>query len=90
MERFEAIVRGKVQGVWFRAFVFEQALALGLRGETRNLSDGSVAVVAEGSHEKLELLLEHLWRGPELAQVDTIDVDWKDARGTHETFSIAH
>ena len=42
------LVRGKVQGVWFRASTRAEALALGLRGHARNLADGGVEVVSEG------------------------------------------
>jgi acylphosphatase len=48
------IVRGKVQGVWFRASTREQAARLGLDGHARNLGDGSVEVIAIGDAEALD------------------------------------
>lgn len=72
------IVRGKVQGVWFRAATREQAIKLGLRGEARNLSDGSVRVVACGDDEAVARLQAWLAVGPPLASVSEVtreDID---------------
>ena len=49
-------VRGKVQGVFFRASTREQALKLGLRGYAKNLPDGRVEVLAEGNASALDAL----------------------------------
>jgi acylphosphatase len=90
MERIEAVVHGKVQGVYFRNFVVDTALALGVVGQTKNLSDGTVHVLAEGEKERLLLLIERLHEGPELAEVSAVEVNWHDASGEHDTFIIAH
>lgn len=66
------IVRGKVQGVWFRASTRDQALALGLRGHARNLAGGDVEVLAVGDAAAVERLAEWLQRGPPLARVDQL------------------
>lgn len=85
-----AIVRGRVQGVGFRAFVLHEAYALGLRGYTRNLRDGSVEVVAVGDDADLHHLVQRLFVGPPLAHVDGVeqvpidpppDVDRFEVRG---------
>ncbi|HEY0756696.1 MAG TPA: acylphosphatase [Ktedonobacteraceae bacterium] len=75
-QELHAIVHGQVQGVGFRYFVIEQALALGLRGYTRNESDGSVEILAQGPRQALESLLALLWRGPSAATVTQVEVDW--------------
>lgn len=78
MKAARFIVRGKVQGVWFRAATREQALKLGLRGEARNLSDGSVRVLACGDHEALARLQAWLAIGPPQARVSELireDID---------------
>ncbi|MBI1967987.1 MAG: acylphosphatase [Gemmatimonadetes bacterium] len=67
------LVRGRVQGVGFRWFVWRQAERLGLRGWARNLPDGSVEVVAEGPAEILVRLEEALARGPVAARVDAVE-----------------
>jgi acylphosphatase len=58
--RLTAWVRGRVQGVGFRWWVRSHALALGLQGWAENLADGRVKVVAQGSREACEHLLELL------------------------------
>lgn len=70
-----ARVRGRVQGVWFRASTAERAAALGLRGRAENLPDGSVLVHAAGAPEAVAALVEWLHRGPPLARVDSVDVE---------------
>lgn len=66
------LVRGKVQGVWFRASTREVALRLGLRGYARNLADGRVEVLASGDALALESLASWLRQGPPLARVDAL------------------
>ena len=68
MKAARFIVRGKVQGVWFRAATREQAMKLGLQGEARNLSDGSVRVLACGKDEAVTRLQAWLAVGPPLAR----------------------
>ena len=82
-----ALVRGRVQGVWFRAFAQGRARELGLRGFARNLSDGvTVEVVAEGPRPALEALLAALRVGPPGAYVERVDVSWGEATGQFERF----
>jgi acylphosphatase len=68
-----AVVRGRVQGVGFRAFVLHEAHCLGLGGYTRNLPDGRVEVVAVGEDAGVERLVERLHVGPPLARVDEVE-----------------
>jgi acylphosphatase len=81
-QELHATVRGMVQGVGFRYFVIDKALSLGLRGYTRNVSDGSVEVLAQGPRPALEKLLALLRRGPAAADVSEVEVDWR-APTTH-------
>jgi acylphosphatase len=66
------LVLGKVQGVYFRHSTRAQAERLGLRGFVRNLTDGSVEVLAQGTASSLEDLQLWLQRGPDLARVDLV------------------
>jgi acylphosphatase len=85
------VVRGRVQGVGYREFVYMRARFLGLRGYVRNLPDmRSVEVVAEGERDTLEQLLEHLREGPRGARVDGLDVTWGEPSGRHTTFGIGY
>ncbi len=67
------IVRGRVQGVFFRASTREVARELGLRGGVSNLNDGSVEVVAAGAPEALDKLRTWLAEGPPLARVESVE-----------------
>ncbi len=63
------LVRGRVQGVGYRAWAEGQALRLGLTGWVRNRSDGCVEIVAHGTKEALAALEELCCRGPSAASV---------------------
>lgn len=74
------LVRGKVQGVWFRASTREQAQRLGLTGHALNLADGRVEVVACGETAALDALEAWLWQGPELARVSAVECEQVEPR----------
>lgn len=63
------IVKGKVQGVYFRAFTQKQANKLNLNGFVRNLATGDVEIVAEGERNALQSLVAWCHKGPLLARV---------------------
>ena len=84
-----ALVRGHVQGVYFRQFVWSQAGRLGLTGWVRNGEDGrSVEVDAEGPVKALKQLLELLHEGPARARVDNVQASWPDDPQGYATFEI--
>jgi acylphosphatase len=66
-------VFGMVQGVGFRWFVARHARTLGLTGYARNLPNGSVEVMVDGSEEAIPTLERLLRRGPANAQVDRVE-----------------
>jgi acylphosphatase len=66
------VVSGRVQGVWFRAWTEQQAKALGLDGWVRNRRDGSVEAVICGAADAVEVMLQALAEGPELARVESV------------------
>ncbi len=90
MKRLTAIVKGRVQGVGFRAFVKNKASSIGLKGYAKNLPDYSVEVVVEGSEEKLVKLLSMLEKGPILSRVDEVAVEWGMPLKDFRDFSIRH
>ena len=73
-----ARIEGRVQGVYFRASTAQRAVALGIRGYARNLPDGAVEVLAAGTRDAVEALLEWLRHGPPLARVESISVEPAD------------
>lgn len=88
VERVDATVRGRVQGVGYRVFVLREAACLGLAGHVANLPDGSVHVVAEGPRADLDTLLERLEEGPPAGWVDRVITRWEPARGLGPGFRI--
>ena len=86
--QLKAIVRGLVQGVFFRHNTRIEATQLGLTGTVRNLPDGSVRVIAEGPQERLNQLLAWLRCGPELAEVASVDTQWRNATEAYSDFRI--
>jgi len=88
IERLDAVVRGRVQGVGYRVFALREASYLGLAGFVANESDGSVRVVAEGPAEDLDRLLERLTDGPPAGFVDRVIDRREPARGIIGGFRI--
>jgi acylphosphatase len=74
--RLTAWVHGRVQGVGFRWWTRSRALELGLTGYAANRPDGRVQVVAQGSRDACEQLLQLLQGGKTPGRVDTVVVDW--------------
>jgi acylphosphatase len=77
-------IKGRVQGVFFRASTREVAQSLGITGHAINLSDGDVEVLACGETAALDKLAAWLEDGPpsaSVAGVVTEDVAWEDISG---------
>jgi acylphosphatase len=87
-ERIEAIVYGRVQMVMYRDFTERKASGLQLTGEVQNLKDGTVKVIAEGTHEQLEKLIQKLHKGSVLSNVEKVDVQWLQAQDLYSKFKI--
>lgn len=68
-----ARVSGRVQGVWFRRFTQQQALAAGITGWVRNLADGRVEAMLCGEADAVEQVLSALRLGPESSRVDKLE-----------------
>jgi acylphosphatase len=82
------IVRGRVQGVTFRATAADYARRLGLNGRVWNRDDGAVEVEAEGSDEALAKLEAWLHRGPGYAKVESVEGEPLPGEPRHRGFSI--
>ena len=89
-EELHARVRGFVQGVGFRYFVQREAVRLGLRGYTRNMSSGDVEVVAQGTRVVLEQLLSRLRQGPSAADVEDVQATWNEPTEHFSGFTIRY
>ena len=56
----------------------------------RNLSDGTVEVMAEGERQQLKRLLEYLKEGPRAARVDRVDIEWGEYTGDFSGFNVRY
>ena len=90
MKRIHIIISGRVQGVWFRHNTNIIGNKLGLKGFVRNLPNGNVEVVAEGSEEKLEQLINFCKTGPEGSKVENIKIKYEKPNSEFATFSIRY
>jgi acylphosphatase len=88
MKQVHIFVSGSVQGVFYRSNTRKKAKELGIKGWVRNLYDGRVEVTAEGEEEDLKKFIEWCKKGPELAFVENIEVEWNDYKGKYEDFSV--
>lgn len=79
--RAHVFVSGMVQGVFFRQRMAERARSRGVSGWVRNLPDGRVEAILEGSRETVESLIRWCHDGPRFAQVESVEVEWDEARG---------
>jgi len=89
MPCIRCLVSGRVQGVFFRVSTRDQAQALGLGGEVRNLPDGRVAVTACGPQASLDALRQWLWEGPRQAAVSDVHCEACPEEAGFSSFSIA-
>lgn len=88
LKQVQLFVRGRVQGVFFRASTQREAKRLGLTGWVKNRSDGSVEVLAEGEEDELKELIAWANRGPSAARVERVDVRWRSFSGDFFDFRI--
>ncbi|AHG85920.1 Acylphosphatase [Bibersteinia trehalosi USDA-ARS-USMARC-190] len=72
MQTKQFLIFGRVQGVGFRFFTWQQAQKIGLSGTVRNREDGSVEVIAQGSEKQLTQLKQWLLQGSRFARVENI------------------
>lgn len=72
------LIKGRVQGVYFRAHTQEVAQKLGLRGYVRNLPLRRVEAVFIGPRETVEQAIAWCHQGPPRAEVSEVMVSWAD------------
>ena len=78
--RAHVVVRGRVQGVFFRDETQRRARSLGVSGWVANRPDGAVEAVFEGRRDAVESMVGWCRRGPSGARVDDVQVAWEDPR----------
>ncbi|MCB0326936.1 MAG: acylphosphatase [Bdellovibrionales bacterium] len=85
MEMFQAVVKGKVQGVSYRWSAEQLADSLHIRGWVQNQPDGSVSIYATGHRENVEDFFQWIKKGPPASEVRSVDIQW--GKTTEEKFS---
>jgi acylphosphatase len=88
MKRAEIFVNGLVQGVGFRYFILRRAEELGLKGFTKNLSNGEVYTVAEGHISSIEELFDKIKIGPSHAHVKNAAIKWDEYKNEFTQFEV--
>jgi acylphosphatase len=90
MERVRArvLISGRVQGVSFRAYARDKARAAGVEGWVRNLPDGRVEAVFEGTRSAVQRMVTWCYSGPALAAVEKVDITWEEPTGREGSFAI--
>lgn len=86
--RVRLIVKGRVQGVWFRDSTRQKANELGVYGWVKNRRDGDVEVVAEGDEQVVSELTAWCRQGPPNAVVTGVDQIQEEYLGEFDSFDI--
>lgn len=81
-------VKGRVQGVGFRAYVEYHAAQIGVAGWVRNVGYDTVESVAEGTQDQLEQFIALVKQGPRMSRVDEARVEDESATGEFTGFGV--
>ena len=87
-KRIHVVVKGIVQGVFYRSSAQEKAQALNITGWVRNLQNGDVEMEAQGTQEQLDSLLLWAQSGPSPARVDSVSCNPCDAKHDEQDFLV--
>jgi len=88
--RVHVWIKGRVQGVCFRAYTQEKAEALGLTGWVKNLPDGRVEAVFEGEEAGVREMVKWCHRGPSYAEVTEVTAGAEEYKGEFNRFSLRY
>lgn len=89
-KRLKIRIEGKVQGVTYRYNTRNFAQKNNIKGWVKNLSDGTVSVVAEGEEKDLLKLIQWCKEGPTYAKVKKIEIEWSKYIGDLNEFDILY
>lgn len=88
MKTYHLHIKGKVQGVWYRASAKDKALSLNLKGNVWNEPDGTVGAVVQGPDDTLATFVEWCKEGPMLADVEEVIVNEQPITEVFSSFEI--
>jgi len=84
------IIRGRVQGVFFRMETKRTADKSGVCGWVKNLNDGTVEALFEGERADVEAVLNWCKKGPPLSSVAGVDIEWGPFSGRFKRFEVTY
>ncbi len=90
MQRISLLIKGKVQGVFYRKSAAEKATEIGLTGFVKNLPDGNVYTEAQGTQERLNEFEQWCRRGPQHAVVESVETTPLSTLFEEDRFSVRH
>ena len=90
MKRLEVVIKGNVQGVFFRYNTQLKARKLSLTGWVKNMPDGTVHAVFEGDSDKLNDILKFCENGPKMAEVSKVIAEYKTPTKEFKDFEIRY
>lgn len=90
MIHYRILVKGKVQGVWFRKFTKENADALGVKGWVKNTRDGNVYIEAEAELEAMKQFIERVKKGSPESKVEEVDLTIGDVQNFSKFEIVYH
>ncbi len=88
LKQLHLVVRGRVQGVYFRASAQREAKRLGLNGWVKNRPDGAVEILTEGEETSIREFFGWAQRGPGAARVEKIETRWRSYVGEFPDFRV--
>lgn len=82
------LIKGRVQGVFFRGSTRSMAESLGLNGYVRNLPNGDVEALFQGPASAVKQAVNWCRKGPPTANVSSVGTNWLDTADIYDSFII--
>jgi acylphosphatase len=89
-KRVRVLIKGRVQGVFFRAYTRDAAIVAGVSGWVRNLSDGRVEALFEGEKDRVDQMIAWCHQGSPLSRVERVEVHEEVYMGDQHHFDISY
>ena len=90
LKRIHLIIKGQVQGVYYRQNTLRKGKQLELKGYVRNLKEGTVEVIAEGPEEKLKELIQFCENNPGESKVEKVNIKYEEPKNQFKDFTTKY
>jgi acylphosphatase len=88
MATVHLVIKGKVQGVFYRASAREMAEKLGITGWIKNTAEGNVEAMVSGTQHNLDSFIDWCWQGSSRSMVESVDVKKMEEELTFDSFQV--